>query len=302
MYSVVAATALLGPVAAVVVPLPVLYFYSRFGRASGLMYFALSLIIVGGVLKALDSPIAVGYFITFGSLGLILSEVLRRDFSIEKTLIVTTAVVLMVTALMLVFYGMRSGQAPWNAVSDYIAGMIRHNMDLFAESGASGQQIELLRNREERMVSLLTAMAPSLLIAGTAFIVWLATVSGSILFQARRMWYPAFGNLRLWKLPDRFLWGVALVLLCLLLPLEFLLIVGLNGLVVVVFLYMLQGFSVLGYFFEAKNIHRFLRIALFAFIVVQQVLILPVAILGFVDALVDFRKTGGGNMPPEATP
>ena len=264
------------------------------------MYFVLSLIIVGGALKALDSPITVGYLIIFGSMGVILSEVLRRDFSIEKTLVVATVAVLMVTVLMLVFYGMRSGQPPWYAISDYIAGMIRHNMELFAESGASGQQIELLRSREQRMVSLLTAMMPSLLITGIAFIVWLATMSGSILFQARQMWYPVFGDLRRWKLPDRFLWVVALVILCLLLPLEFFLVVGLNGLVIVVFLYMMQGFSVLGYFFEAKNIHRLLRIALYAFIIMQQALVLPVAILGFVDAWADFRKTRGGDTLPKS--
>ena len=61
-------------------------------------------------------------------------------------------------------------------------------------------------------------------------------------------------------------------------------------LIVVLFLYLLQGLSIVQFFFRQKNIPRYLRALFYALIVLYQYLLVFVSALGLFDIWVDFRK------------
>jgi uncharacterized protein YybS (DUF2232 family) len=76
----------------------------------------------------------------------------------------------------------------------------------------------------------------------------------------------------------------------LLIPVEWARILGLNLLLICLFVYLLQGLSIIGFLFKTKNVHRLFRIPCYFLIFAQQYIILLVIAVGVIDLWVDFRK------------
>jgi uncharacterized protein YybS (DUF2232 family) len=76
----------------------------------------------------------------------------------------------------------------------------------------------------------------------------------------------------------------------LIVPDEIVKIIGLNTLIVLLFLYLLQGLSIVQFFFKRKNIPRYLRGLFYALIVLYQYLLVFISAIGLFDIWVDFRK------------
>lgn len=290
LFVALASISFLAPVGAVVAPLPVLYFYSRMGRFRGLLYYALTLALVFWLLTSLDAPVPASHYLIFGSLGLILSELLRLDLSIEKTVLIAAAGLLVLVVAALSWHGASSGVNLSVLVEEHVARTVRENIEFYAGTGAPAAHVEMIRGKEAQMTALLLGIMPSLVITGCAVVVWISLLAGSILFRKRNMWYPDFGDLTRWKLPDGIVWAVVITFAVALIPWRAMLFIGMNGLIILLFLYMLQGFAVIAYFFKVKNVPLFIRIALYGIILIQQLLLLPVAVLGIIDVWVDFRK------------
>ena len=84
VFVTVAGISVLGVFGAVIVPVPMLYYYSKLGRLRGILVFVLSLTIAMTILRVLGFQTAFAYFFLLGSLGPILSEVLRKNYAIRR--------------------------------------------------------------------------------------------------------------------------------------------------------------------------------------------------------------------------
>ncbi len=76
----------------------------------------------------------------------------------------------------------------------------------------------------------------------------------------------------------------------LLIPKISLKLLGTNGLLILMTIYFFQGIAIVAFFFDKKQLPRFLRIVLYSLIAVQQLLLLVVIGLGFFDVWLNFRK------------
>ena len=65
--------------------------------------------------------------------------------------------------------------------------------------------------------------------------------------------------------------------------------IALNGLIVLMMIYFFQGIAIVSFFFEKKQVPRFARVMLYALLVLQEVLLVVIAI-GFIDVWANFRK------------
>jgi len=288
----VAMNAVLGALGAVFVPLPVLYYYSRLGRLHGLLAFALSLTITMITLRTLDSQAGVVYFFFLGSLGLILSEVLRKNWSIEKTIVYSMGILLTLSVVILLYLSLVSGKEPWGLIGTHMSSIVQENIDLYSRTGVSNQYIQLMKENAERITRVMTGLLPSLIIVGAGFFIWLNILGGKWLFRNRGMWYPDFGDLSLWKTLDKTVWLVVIAGGCIVVPSELSRILGLNIAIVLLFIYMLQGLAIISFFFKRKNVPGILRALGYFLIFAQQFLIFIVAGLGLIDTWADFRKLG----------
>ncbi len=290
VFIAVAINSFIGVLGAVFVPVPILYYYSKLSRLHGFLAFILSLVITTIILRGLDLQNGVVYFFLVGSLGLILSEILRRNYSIEKTVIYSAGIFLALGSIVLFYLSLISGKTPWGMIESLVAAMVQENIDLYSRTGVSTQYIEIIKENSGQITRVLTGLLPSFILVGTAFFTWLNILAGKWLFSNRGMWYPDFGDLSCWKILDKVIWLVVIAGVLVLIPLEAFRILGLNMMIVLLFIYTLQGLAIISFFFKKKNVPPVFRIVGYFLIFAQQFLIFIVAGLGLIDTWADFRK------------
>ena len=290
VFVTVATISVLAVFGAVIVPIPMLYYYSRLGRLPGVLVLALSLLIAMTILRALGFQAVFWYFFVLGSMGPVLSEVLRKDYTVEKTVICSVSVLLILILVILFYLSLGSVQAPWDIVGAHISTMVHENIELYSRAGISIQHIETLKENEGHIARLLMGLFPAFILAGTAFFTWLNILGGKWLFGKKGMWYPDFGDLTLWKTPDKTVWLVVIAGVFILIPSQVFRILGVNILIVLLFVYMLQGLAIVDFFFERKNVPVIFRALGYILIFAQQLLLFIVTGLGLIDTWADFRK------------
>jgi uncharacterized protein YybS (DUF2232 family) len=187
-------------------------------------------------------------------------------------------------------YSLHLDRSVPDLVRDYVGESIRYSLALYEEIGLPQEQIDQLRESAPEVAAWIVNHGIALLVTGVTFFIWLNVLGLRFLCQDRDPSFPDFGDLACWKMPDWVVWFVIASGIAMIVPEEALQVAGLNVLIVVLFLYLLQGLSIVQFFFRQKNIPRYLRALFYALIVLYQYLLVFVSALGLFDLWVDFRK------------
>jgi len=290
VFLAVATTPILGSIGLIFIPLPILYYYSKLGRTQGLVVFFASLLVLVISYKFGDSKVNLPFFFLIGSLGLILSEILRKSYSIEKTVFHSTVALLTLCFAVLIYYNVKTGRTPWGLIEFYVSESIQENIRLYSQLDISSEQINLIKENADQIRAGIISLFPALVLISSSFIVWLNILAGKLIFPKSGMWYPDFGNLACWKVADWMIWFVILSGGLFLVVAGMIKIVALNLLIVFLFIYMFQGLAIISFFFKKKNVPEFIRIICYFLIFGQQFLLLLVVGLGLFDIWLNFRK------------
>jgi uncharacterized protein YybS (DUF2232 family) len=281
---------LLGAFFFILTPLPIIYYYSKTGRIQGFAIFLISLFLVASVLTFSGSIANLPFLFITGFLGLFLSEIFRRNYSIERTVVYPVTAILMLWCSFIVLQSLSAGEEPWHLVEDYIGRNIQESIQFYAQLDIPAEQIDLLKDNFKQITNFLANIFPSLVLVSASFIVWLNILAAREIFQRTGMWYPDFGDLSRWKAPEGLIWLLIAAGGMLLVPVSLARIVSLNLVIVCLFAYLLQGLSIISFLFKTKNVHRSFRILCYFLIFVQQYIILLLVAVGVFDLWVDFRK------------
>ena len=279
---------LLGPFVGILIPLPILFYRAKLGRSSGLLILAAASLIVASLVGR-HSLVTAAFLFEVGLVGLILPELFEMNLSVEKTVAITTGVIITTGGLMLVLYSLLAATSPWTVASNYLTKSAQLAMDMYSEMGASEKDISIATKSLEGMVYVAVRILPSIVVVATLFLVWTNLLLARHLFQSRRLFYPDFGRLNQWKAPEHLVWGVIASGVLLLVGDSGLSIIGINGLIIFMMIYFFQGIAIVSFYLEKKQLPRFLRILLYGLIAMQQLLLLLVIAVGFFDTWIDFR-------------
>ena len=293
-FLIVALIPFIGPVAVILTPLPILYYCSRLGRRSGLTVLAVSLLATYGILVLMGQGANLPILFMIGFTGVLLSEVLKRHLSVEKTVLLASLALCGCVAGLVLYHAFRAGISPWQALELYVAGIVQENIKLYAQLNISADQIQLVRENAPQITHLLTAIFPSLALSGTAFTVWINLLAGRLLFRKSGIPFPDFGDLAAWKAPDRLVWALIASGIMVMLPLEGSTIVGMNLLILCCLAYLFQGLAIAAFFFRQKRVPAVFRWLFYALLLIQQYMLIFVIAFGLFDMWVDFRKRIGG--------
>jgi len=167
---------------------------------------------------------------------------------------------------------------------------IKYSIALYEEIGLPQDQIDALREGAPEVAGWIVNHGAALFLTSTTFFIWLNVLGMRLFFQGRDPAFPDFGDLACWKMPDWVVWFVIAVGVMMIVPEEIVQIIGLNGLIILLFLYLLQGLSIVQFFFRKKNIPRYLRALFYTLIILYQYLLVFISAIGLFDIWVDFRK------------
>jgi uncharacterized protein YybS (DUF2232 family) len=284
----------LGPIVVVVTPLPTLYYCSRLGRWSGLTILAVSFLATYGILGLLGQGANLPVLSMIGFAGVLLSEVLRRHLSVEKTFLLASLALFCCGAGFVLYHALLSGIAPWRMLELYVGGIVLENIKLYAQLNISEEQIRVIRENVPQITRLFTGIFPALAFSGAVFTVWVNLLAGRILFRRNGVAFPDFGDLAAWKAPEKLVWILIAAGGMVIVPMEGTAILGMNFLILCGLVYLFQGLAIAAFFFREKRVPVMVQWLFYVLLLVQQYMLIIVIAFGLFDMWVDFRKRIGG--------
>jgi uncharacterized protein YybS (DUF2232 family) len=271
------------------IPLPVLFYRSKLGRSKGALILIAVTLIVAFTMRWRSMASTV-FFFELGLVGFILSEVFEMDLSLEKTVALTTGVVLGTGTVILGLYGMASTDSLVTQISQYMSGNLELALDLYREMDVSDEKIDMVAQSIEGILYVMLRILPAIAIVSTLLVVWSNLLLARPLLRSRQLHCPEFGTLNEWKAPEALVWVAIASGLLLLVPHQGLRLFGVNGLIIMMMIYFFQGIAIVSFYFEKKRFPKVLRGLLYGLIAIQQFILLLVIAVGFFDLWIDFRR------------
>ncbi|MBW2434735.1 MAG: DUF2232 domain-containing protein [Deltaproteobacteria bacterium] len=268
-------------------PLPILYYRIKLGRTIGALIPIIALVMMVIVMNTF--PFDIAFVAVLLIIGFSLGELFGSQISIEKTMLITAGLVFFGGAFCFILFSAASG----HDLYDEFARSVTYNREfllaLYRNMGLPAENIPDFTQFLDEIQKIVIRILPALVITSTFFIIWINLLLGRTLLKSRQMPYPEYGMLDVWRAPDFLVWGVIGCGLLILIPDDMTKIIGLNGLIALMMIYFFQGIAIVSFFFEKKKVPRFAKIILYALLVLQEVLLVVIAI-GFIDVWANFRK------------
>jgi uncharacterized protein YybS (DUF2232 family) len=269
-------------------PLPVLFYRLKAGRNAGGIIIAAC---IAG-LAVLTGSIAFNllYFGFFLITGFFLGEYIERMLSIEKIMIYTFLTVFGICTAMFLFYAVFQHLDIGNLISTFFKDYQAHSMQVFSQTAHIYPQMEIDLKQLEQVNSLFVLIIPGIVVNAYVTMMWLNIVYIKRLLLRRGITISNLENLNHWKAPDFLIFCVIATGFLFFLPISTLQIFSGNCLFVLMFIYFLQGISVVSFFFDKKSAPFVLRFFFYVFITIQPLFMCLVIGFGLFDNWFNFRK------------
>ncbi len=280
----------LGAVFLTFMPLPIIYYYAKYGRRKGLGIAVLSLAAVLVSLQALTPSPNLLLTAYLALAGFIIAELLEKKYSIERTVCSAALAIFTIGILFLLYQAYYLGKAPWDLIASSLEKKIRYSLQLSASLNISSEQLDMIKENLPGIISILTNIFPALFLVSLIFMVWVNLLAGRSLSRKFALPFPEFGDLSSWKAPEKMVWYLIAAGAMLLIPDARTELVGGNTLIVILFFYLLAGLAIISFYLKKSHLPAVFRYLLYFLIFAQQIVTLLVIAAGIFDLWADFRR------------
>jgi uncharacterized protein YybS (DUF2232 family) len=276
-----------GLMGAALIPVPLIYYRVKIGQAGRIIALAAAgyILLLGGGIE----------FFFFGALlliGILMGELMERNWPLEKMTAVICGAVLAAAAVGLYVFSLAADQGMLETLDIGVRRQLELTVRLYREMGLPQEQVVFIEDGLDLIRQVMIGMLPALVIGSTLISVWVCLLTARPVLRRRGLPFPDYGALDQWRAPEMLVWGAIASGVLLLLPNLAAKTVGLNGLAVLTIVYFFQGMAIVAYFLQKKQVPRIARVVLYGLIALQQILMLAVAGVGFFDTWFNFRKIG----------
>lgn len=270
------------------------------GVRHGLKYTLISLLI-SSVLVSLIADVVLGVlmFIAFMPLTIIIINMIVKRKNPIETLIYST-ITFLASVLLIIFLVNINGVSIIGQLKMNITQAINNQLKVLEQLNLTKEQMTEIRNLHRDYLEIVLAMIPSIIMIFSlvvSYINYLLSTSFLRKLGHAIVFVPKFSN---FKLPRNIFLGLGIMFFATFLLNRYNLFnsydVIINLIVLSLFIFFVQGISVIDYKLKYKNIRTVWRI----FILLLIFEIMPIAgflviILGLFDAIFDFRKLTSSN-------
>lgn len=275
----------LGIFSGILAPFPAAYNRLVHGRVSSLI------VILGAAtaITALFGMFAGGLYLGMcGMIGFFMPELLLRGLSGSRALFWTTTANLLIFIAGFVAYSTASGINIQQLITTEISSSLKQAVAIYEKGGVTGEELELLKRSMSTAAELLQRLYPALVT------VMLIVIAGCNLALVKKTTVKTAANIVIedfstFRNPDLLVWALLAAGFSLLLPASPLTTPVLNILLITVVLYFFQGMAVVSALITKHAVPAFVRILLYAMLIIQPYLLVLVAAIGLFDLWVDFR-------------
>jgi uncharacterized protein YybS (DUF2232 family) len=281
----------------VFIPLPVLFYRSKLGRRNGMIVPLVAIALMSVVFGGLTMDMF--FFSGLMLLGFTMSEMFEKKLSVEMTVAGACGIVVGSGLLGIILFSIVTNQGVMALVSGYVATNLKLSLELYKGIGIPQETIDTIADSLDQIQYVLVRILPSMATASVLFVAWTNLIAARPIMQRRGLFYPDFGPLNHWRSPEPMVWGVIGCGLIMFLPHTGVRLIGVNGLLVLLTIYFIQGIAIVSFYFEKKNLPRVVRVFLYTMIAFQQLLLLIVIGIGLFDMWINFRKIDTNKREPD---
>ena len=228
--------------------------------------------------------------IAMGLTGLLIARLATENKSVEKVIAYPALLIIAAICIYFIYSGFDQSIHPWHFVRKYVASIIDANIKLYSQLPLAKEDIDFIKSNQQSITVGFTLIFPSLIAIISIFIVWLNVLIGKNVLNNAGYLRPNLTMLAGWKAPDFFIWIFIISGGLNFIPNEDVNFIAVNLFLIICFIYLLQGFAIVSFIFQSKNVPSYFRFLFYFFIAVQQFLMIPIATAGLFDIWVDFRK------------
>ena len=272
----------------VLIPVPLTFFYVRFGRRTGLVLLTLVFI----VLFILIGPKpAVLFFTEYVVLAGVMAEAIRFRLSFDKCISFSALVSAVLSIVLLLFVFTDREATLLEFFQKQIDGHFAQSIESLKAIGDKSEELKVVQDFAGKASGLLAQAYPSFIVLG-AFVTALINYYATRFLWRRIYGYGMFHEARFsgWVIPDQVIWVLIGSSAVFLLADNALGSIGINLLLMTLVAYFIQGIAITIYFLESRNVPVFFWILMF-FVILLQPLLVGVSIgLGVFDTWMDLRK------------
>ena len=279
-----------GPFFSLLTPLPFLYYSAKLGVSQAVKLTCVSILVTGLIAAITRQSQLIFLCFEFSVLGLILSEIFRRKMSIGTSVLLGTCLLLLMGLLVLAVAGLRKNLGPLEMVYAYLLESLEETARITTQVGADPEKAGAFQETLKALKEVVALIYPSLMIVGSAFVVWLNVIMSRPLFIKRNLEVPDFGALDRWQSPEIMVWGLIAAGFSLFLSFSPLRLVAVNALVIMLAIYFFHGLSVLLFYLNKYRVPPWMRVGVYALILLQQILVVGVTMAGLFDQWIDLRR------------
>lgn len=257
-------------------------------RTSLYFFFSFAALLLLSVLLRQDTP-AVAVF-TIGMTGIFMALFADRNYSVEKTIIFPALFMIGAVCVYFGYDAVALGVHPWQLVKNFIAVTISETVKFYSQMPLKAEDILVIKDNEQNIVAGFIGIFPALVVISSVVIVWANLLSGRNYLFRSGQFQNGFRSLASWKVPDMAIWIFIISGALMFIPQKDINFMSLNVFLIICFVYLLQGFAIVSFLFQVKNVPVFFRYLYYFLIAVQQILMIPIALIGLFDIWFDFRK------------
>lgn len=273
-----------GPLLMLLTPQPALRFHQwmGWGPLLGVVTLAATAIGLAGGLAA-----AALYAVTFALLTILLPALLDREWTIEVTVGLATAIV--AAAVVIGALAVASPAEALGTMRSSLEDVRREALAVYARAGFAPDVIRELEDGSRGVIELLLRLSPALLLLSIAAAVLLNL---DLLRRAQRArgFVPVFGDLTRWKCPPELVWLLIAGGYATFLTGGMPRLVAMNALTVLLAIYFCQGLVIAQFYMRRWHSPRWVNGLVYVFILVEWLLATGVTLLGVFDLWADFRR------------
>ncbi|MDT8318286.1 MAG: DUF2232 domain-containing protein [bacterium] len=265
-------------------PLPQMFCYLRLGRWAGLSIP----LIVFALFSLAGTGAGFSYLLQFALPGVLLSETIRRGYSIERAFFISVATVLVFSLGSLAFVASGKGLSSRDMVAGFVEKVLEETIAYNEKALGSKEQVREFKKAAPIVVEMVSSLYYSLAAIALMFTLWLNVVGLSRLARSSGLVPPFGGSLSKWKAPEHLVWGAVAGGVALLSGHELAGRLGINLLLILFVIYFFQGMAIISYMLKKREVSVFLKGA--AYILAVWYFSIIIALVGLFDLWVDFRK------------
>ncbi len=296
IFSVSVFMPVLGFLFSMFIPLPVLYYRAKLGRRLGMIVPLATIAVMGLIFGGVTMDIL--FFSGLMFLGFSMSEMFEKKLSVEMTIAAACGTVLGAGLIGILIYSITSQTGIFALVSTYVATNLALSLELYEGIGIPKETLDTISGSLDQIQYVLVRILPSLVVASTLFVAWTNLIAVRPIMARRGLYFPDFGRLNRWQAPDLLVWVLIGCGLIMLLPVTEIRLIGINGLLVLLTIYFIQGIAIVSFYFEKKKLSRAIRVVLYIMIAFQQLFLLAIICIGLFDMWINFRKIDTNKREP----